>query len=333
MNELSQVFSDRMFAIVAVVAIVAVSATALARRGTRDASGTGRQPGLVNEPPQPISGRLVAGIALVALGAIWTLDNLGLTDAKAILRWWPALLVAAGLAKLSGWGFRRSPGVGAAAVVVGLVLLAGELGFPVGLGLLFPLALIALGVQVMVRGGRVGQSCGTIGNSSDYIRQFALLGGSSTRGLSQSFRGAELSAVLGGIELDLREAKPSENRVVVDAFAFMGGIDLIVPAGWRLEVEASPIMGAIQDDRTAGPPLEPGPTLLVRGAVIVGGLVLRSAPGVRVAQVGVITRRRGRYVSEVRVSSSGVHVQRTEIDPNAPPPAGPGAPPPPTEPH
>ena len=262
----------------------------------------------MNERMSPFSGRLVFGALLVGLGALWTADNLGLADAESVLRWWPVLLIAYGLAKLTGAGFVRRPLAGGFAVVAGTLILASNLGLGhVGLGLLWPIGMILLGIQILRRGGTTNEPSGPMGDSSDYIRSVALMGGASTRSLSTSLRGAELSAFMGGVELDLREAKPADGRVVVDAFAFMGGIDIIVPPDWRLEIEATPVMGALQDERALAADREYKATLVVRGVVIIGGLVLRDSPGVRPpVRVGVVTRRRGGFGGGVRVGQVGV---------------------------
>ena len=47
--------------------------------------------------PEP----LVVGLALVALGALWTLANLGRVDMLLTVRtWWPSILVVWGLLEL-----------------------------------------------------------------------------------------------------------------------------------------------------------------------------------------------------------------------------------------
>ena len=58
--------------------------------------------------PANFTGRLVFGLIVLTLGVMWTLDNLGIIDSAPILRWWPALLLAAGLARLTGIGARQS---------------------------------------------------------------------------------------------------------------------------------------------------------------------------------------------------------------------------------
>jgi hypothetical protein len=289
----------------------------------------------VNEFERPWTGRLVGGVALVALGALWTSDNLGLVDAGEILRWWPALLIVFGLARLTGSGFARNTTIGLLAVLVGTVLLLNRLGVThVGLGLLIPLGLMALGFQMVRRGGYAPNAARPLSDSSDWFKTFAIMGGITTRSRSQALRGGEASAVLGGVELDLRQAVPAGERVVVDAFAFLGGIDLIVPPNWKLEIEAMPIVGAIQDERAVDAAQEYRATMVLRGAVILGGLVLRDEPGVeRVVRVGTtrIRRERRGRVTEVRIGPDGVKVHREDREPGEP--RGPEASPPPTEPR
>jgi len=47
-----------------------------------------------------VTGRFVIGLAVLALGVLWTLDNLDLVDASRYMQYWPAILIAVGLAKL-----------------------------------------------------------------------------------------------------------------------------------------------------------------------------------------------------------------------------------------
>lgn len=307
----------------------------------------------MNESTNPFSGRLVVGVALLALGVLWTADNLGLTDASQVVRWWPALLVVFGVSRIVGWGCERKPVVGALFTVLGTLMVAHELGWVrAGLGLIWPLVLVALGIQILMRGARAsGPADGDgLADGSDYVHSFALMGASSTRSTSQALRGGELTAIMGGVELDLREARPADGRVVVDVFAFMGGIDIAVPANWRVEFNATPVMGGLQDARGLGGAVEPTGTLVVRGMVMLGGLEVSNEPSGRKVVVGVSRRgRRERYARpEVRVGNAGVHVRtdgpdgvrEVRIDSSGasvgpPPAAGPPPPagPPPTEPR
>jgi hypothetical protein len=234
----------------------------------------------MNESAQPFSGRLVVGLVMLALGVLWTADNLGLADASAVLRWWPALFVAFGVSRIAGWGCVRNRTIGILFTVLGTLMIGGEFGWVhAGLGLLWPLALVALGVQILARGSRAGGAFGdnNLVDGSEYLHSFALMGGSSTRSTSTALRGGELSAIMGGVELDLREARPADGRVVMDVFAFMGGIEIVVPPEWSVEFNASPVMGGLEDSRGLSANGEAGGTLVVRGVVILGGLEVSDA--------------------------------------------------------
>ncbi len=54
---------------------------------------------------------LVFGLILIALGALWTLSNLGRLDLVQTLRtWWPLSLVLWGVLELAGALLRRQSG-------------------------------------------------------------------------------------------------------------------------------------------------------------------------------------------------------------------------------
>jgi class 3 adenylate cyclase len=63
--------------------------------------------------------------------------------------------------------------------------------------------------------------------------------------------------------------------------AVMGGIDIVVPEGVRVEVDATPIMGGV-DNRVADVPVLPGtPVIHVKAVAFWGGVVVRSKPSRR----------------------------------------------------
>src|SRR5258706_1706626 len=86
--------------------------------------------GMFEERPRNvrITARLIWGIAFLCLGALWTLDNLGLVDASEITRWWPALVLTFGIAKLAGWGTRQSTFSGAMWLLAGAWLMLHAIG-------------------------------------------------------------------------------------------------------------------------------------------------------------------------------------------------------------
>jgi predicted membrane protein len=273
----------------------------------------------MDERANPLNGRLILGLSLVVLGALWTVDNLGLMDADPILRWWPVVPILIGLMKLTGIGMDKQPAFGIFLTVVGGLFMLGELDYlNVNLGILWPLMFIFIGSRVMMRALR-GQEAGvSSADASEYVRSFAIMGGITRRNDSQSFRGGELSAVMGGVQLDLKGAKPADGRAVIDVFAVWGGIEIRVPENWRVEVEATPLMGGVESNARLAPGVEPVGTLLVRGFVMMGGVEVKNTR-LKDQKVGVIVRTRGdgdtTTRKEVRVEKGVITVTReTERD-------------------
>jgi hypothetical protein len=60
-------------------------------------------------PPKLKPEPLVVGVSLIALGALWTLGNLGRLDMLSTVRtWWPSILVIWGLLELYDSVFLRA---------------------------------------------------------------------------------------------------------------------------------------------------------------------------------------------------------------------------------
>ncbi len=252
----------------------------------------------MNERANPVSGRLIVGLAIMLLGVLWTLDNLDVLEADAIVRWWPLVPLAIGLMKLAGWGMEKSPGPGALLTVIGGLFLLDTLNVAnVGVELVFPLLVIFVGVHLTLRAWRGSAVAGAApgeADADDYVRSFAVMGAVTRRNESQAFRGGELSAVMGGVELDLTQAQAAGGRAVLDVFAIWGGIDVRVPDDWRVEVEATPVMAGIESNARLAPGTAATGTLVVRGFVMMGGVEIKNgALGEGRSQVRIRVGSRG----------------------------------------
>jgi hypothetical protein len=102
------------------------------------------------------TGRLFLGLTIIALGVLFTLDNLGLANAHEALRWWPVLPLAYGLARLTGLGGRPSWLSGSIFTIVGAWMLLHNFGM-VDRGVLdlWPILLVLWGIAIMRGGGRI----------------------------------------------------------------------------------------------------------------------------------------------------------------------------------
>lgn len=222
-----------------------------------------------------ITPRLIVGFGILALGMLWTLDNLDVLQSEPITRWWPAILVLVGAVQL---GDRRANRFGAVVLMIvgALLLLDRARLIDFDLGDLFPLAIALIGFKLIrdaVR--RRGDGAETLGDADSTIHAFAMMSGVKRRTISTEFRGGDATAIMGGVDLDLRSAqvRAGEN-VVIETFAMWGGVEIKIPANWRVVGDVLPLMGAFTDN--THPTGEPGPTLMLRGTAIMGGIDVKN---------------------------------------------------------
>jgi predicted membrane protein len=219
--------------------------------------------------------RLVLGLCIMAVGAVFTLENLGLISSRHVLRYWPVLLIVVGLAKAVHPGKRGWRGAGLLWLTAGTILLLRVLGvIQVSLWKLWPVLLLVIGALVVWRTLRSSPPLEGV-DSGATLQITAVLGGMSRSSNSTSFRGGEVTAVLGGCEIDLRQARIQDGEAVIDVSAFMGGIDIRVPEEWSVITNGTPILGGFED-ATRPPREDTGQRLVITGFAILGGVEVRN---------------------------------------------------------
>jgi hypothetical protein len=99
----------------------------------------------------------------------------------------------------------------------------------------------------------------------------AVLGGAARKGRWRPARRTNVVAVLGGAELDLREAEIGAD-LVITAVTVMGGVGIAVPDGVAVELGGFALMGAnaAPEDRADMPP--DAPVVRVRAFALMGGV-------------------------------------------------------------
>lgn len=106
----------------------------------------------------------------------------------------------------------------------------------------------------------------------------AVMSGAVRKGRWRTGRAINAVAIMGGCEIDLRQAEIDGPEVVVTAVAVMGGIEIIVPEGIDVDLTGIPIMGG-KHMKVADVPVLPGsPRIVVRAYPIMGGVTVRSRP-------------------------------------------------------
>ncbi len=115
----------------------------------------------------------------------------------------------------------------------------------------------------------------TMVSSEEVLDVTAVFGSIKKRLVSKTFRGGDITAFMGGVEIDLTQAD-MQNTAVLDVSAVFGGIKLIVPADWKIQNKATAIFGGIEDKRNTPPVFNSNKLLIIDGAAVFGGIELKS---------------------------------------------------------
>ncbi|ADB51697.1 DUF1707 SHOCT-like domain-containing protein [Conexibacter woesei] len=99
----------------------------------------------------------------------------------------------------------------------------------------------------------------------------AVMGGSSRRGRWRVGERVHALAVMGGVDVDLRNAILESGEVQITAIAVMGAVDVCVPEGVEVEVNGFVLMGG-KDERVEGVPRPGAPVVRVRALGLMGGI-------------------------------------------------------------
>jgi len=237
----------------------------------------GWPPGGLPQPTRPrprFTPQALFGVIVIIVGVLFTLDNLELIDASEYLRYWPAGLVAVGLLKL--WHARTGQGVAGGFFMVAVgswMLLEQIVAIQIRLHDVWPLFFVFIG-GYMVWKGLWGARSVRQSESADRVGGLAILSAVVRSNTSQAFDGGELTAILGGCEIDLRKASIN-GEAVMDLFAFWGGIEIRVPEDWTVDSRVTPLMGGFEDKTHQANSL-PTKRLVLRGFAIMGGIVIKN---------------------------------------------------------
>lgn len=235
--------------------------------------------------------KLILGVLTLMAGSLLLADSIGMLRAGSAWTMWPLAVIVLGLV------VRLQPGT--ANQVTGIILLVGgfwllfnELGVWTYLLVdAWPLILISFGAWMLYRtdqirqiaGGKEGYDRPITG--AENVGAFAFLAQIDRKTAGQRLRTGEMSAVLGDCSFDFTDAGRGAGPIVVDAFALIGRIRIIVPDDWVVHQRVLTLLGRASDTRddaadgemASGDGVDAPVDLLVRGTAILGGVEVAPA--------------------------------------------------------
>lgn len=237
------------------------------------------------------SRRVLVGIALILLGLLFTLKNLDVfgREFEYYFLSYPVLLVAVGLiitftSQSKFWGM--------SIVFVGAIFFTARFyGYPAGeiFSDIWPVFVILLGLSIIFDRKRhkknkhskcweeEGFNEDWVEVNDDYLDLSTTFAGYKRKITSQNFRGAKISTIFGGTELDFSQAKLASN-CIIECDTIFGGTELIIPSEWKIINQTSAMFGGVADERRKSAPVSDTEEvkLTVKGFALFGGIEIKS---------------------------------------------------------
>jgi len=224
---------------------------------------------------------IIPALIVIGLGVVFLLNNLNIFYMHEIWRFWPVILIAAGLAKMVDSPYNNGRLVGGVLIGVGGLFLADTLGF---LNLswreFWPLVLIGAGLLMLwtrLAPPPAGVPPIPASGHEGALNDYAIFGGVERKVTTDDFRGGHVSAMFGGVEVDLRRAGMRGDSAVIDVSAMFGGVEFKIPQNWAVVASVAAIFGGFSN-KTVQPSVDaPGvKRLYIKGSAVFGGVEVKN---------------------------------------------------------
>ncbi|MDR7856676.1 LiaF transmembrane domain-containing protein [Tissierella sp.] len=232
-----------------------------------------------------MNGKYFWGIILVLIGGGFLLEQFDIITFGDMFRvYWPSLLILLGLVGLFDRGSSKTGNL--ILIVIGGLIQIDKLDLlDINVyKLIWPIILILVGLSVIfskngfvevrtnfnMDGSKGKKKMNNI-TLEDTIDAFTMMGAIETNNQSQEFKGGKATVVMGGIDLDLRDAVLYNNEAFLELNVIMGGIEIYVPSDWRVEVTGVPLLGAWENKARNN--TDPNaPILKIKCFILMGGI-------------------------------------------------------------
>lgn len=208
------------------------------------------------------------GLLFIAVGIVVALDQVGVLAQigidKSLL--FQVLGVLAGLVLIF---ILRSTIFGSILLFLALTSLVKN-WYDIG-SLVFPGILVIIGIELLLGGFRGKKPLPL--DSNHRVDAFAIFGGIERKVISNDFKGGQILALFGAVELDLTQVTLTSDAYL-EINAILGGIELRIPPNLQLRNEVQAFMGGVEnkfgENHNQG-----GPVLILRGSAILGEIEIK----------------------------------------------------------
>lgn len=221
---------------------------------------------------------LLIGVVFVVLGIVLGLNAMNITDIDIFFDgWWTLFIIVPCFFGLFKDDEKTGNLIG---LVIGVVLLLScqdLLEFELVWKLMIPFILVMIGLSILFKdvfNKKVNDRIKDINNQHQSVSDYMAIFSSKKIDFdNQTFEGATLSAVFGGVKLDLRDAYITRD-IVINATSIFGGIDIYVPDNVDIKISATSIFGGIENKKK-NTNLNNNITIYINSTCIFGGVDIK----------------------------------------------------------
>ncbi|MGI6580050.1 MAG: LiaF transmembrane domain-containing protein [Saccharofermentanales bacterium] len=197
--------------------------------------------------------RIIWGLALVIVGAIFALNTLGFTEINIFFAgWWTLFIIVPCFIGLFSNRGKFGNIIGLVIGVAFLLSAQGILEFALVLKLSIPIIIILIGLKMIFSSSfnrKKSEKFNELKNDSKSFNKETVA--FSTKNINydgQIFDGTVLDAVFGSINCHLRNAI-IEQDCIITASAVFAGIDIKVPENVKVSIDSNALFGGVSDKR------------------------------------------------------------------------------------
>lgn len=212
---------------------------------------------------------MIIGLLILALGILFLLENTipGFEVNFSII--WPTILMVIALNEI-----RRNKRIdmfNSVLFFIGIWCLLYNINvIPTALGDIFwPIVLILVGLGIVLNSINFKRKHKIIKQTNDLATYYGVFSGTEEKISNDDFKGCNLYAVFGGIELDLRDAK-IKGDININVYSIFGGCDLMLPKEYNIIMNSNAIFGG-NDNKCNNPQNGKGHTIYINCISIFGG--------------------------------------------------------------
>lgn len=215
------------------------------------------------------------GLLLICLGVILALNAFDVIDFNLFFKgWWTLFIIVPCLIDLISLDNVIGDLIGIALGVLLLLASRDILSFGVIWKLILPAVLVIIGLSLIFKNSINKAIHKEIkkhkkDDSKNYI---AIFGEQKNNFANEEFKGANLTSIFGGLEIDLRDAIIKED-IVISVVSLFGGVDIFVPDNVKVEVSSVPIFGGVENKNRNKK--KDGPIVYIDAVCIFGGIDIK----------------------------------------------------------